>query len=123
VALGTVLGAAGGLFLPELVGLERRWGAAGLTLAASVAGWVELILLRRALSRRIGSILLDAAYAGRCWAAATAAAAVGVGVWLTLRPSHPAAAAVVVVAVYGAAYFGVAAALGIDRARRMLRRS
>ena len=122
VALGTVLGAAGGLFLPELVGLERRWGAAGLTLAASVAGWVELILLRRALSRRIGSIRLDAAYAGRCWAAATAAAAVGVGVWLTLRPSHPAAAAVVVVAVYGAVYFGVAAALGIDRARRMLRR-
>ncbi|HET8623753.1 MAG TPA: murein biosynthesis integral membrane protein MurJ, partial [Gemmatimonadales bacterium] len=123
VAVGTVLGACGALLLPELLGLEPRWGAAGLTLAASISGWAELGLLRRAISRRIGPIRLDAGYAGRCWFAAVAAAAIGVGMWVMLRRQHPAGAALVVVFAYGTGYFAIAAALGIDRARRTLRLS
>jgi peptidoglycan biosynthesis protein MviN/MurJ (putative lipid II flippase) len=103
--------------------VEARWGAAGLTLAASFAGWVELVLLRRALERRIGSIGLDTGYAVRCWIAALAAGAAGVAVWLTVPLRHPVAAAIAVVGVYGLVYFGVAAALGVDRARRALRLS
>ena len=79
VAVGTVLGAAGALLLPELLGINARWGAAGLTLAASLAGWVELVLLRRALERRIGSIGLDASYAVRCWISAVIAGRGGGG--------------------------------------------
>ncbi len=123
VALGIVLGAAGALLLPEALGLEARWGAAGLTLAASLAGWVELVLLRRALEQRIGRTGLDVAFGVRCWAAAVLAAAAGVAAWLWLPHLHPAAAAVVVVVVYGLVYFAVAAALGVDRARRALRLS
>ena len=37
-----------------LLGLEPRWGAAGLTAAAGLAAWVEYALLRRRLGRRIG---------------------------------------------------------------------
>jgi putative peptidoglycan lipid II flippase len=121
VALGTVLAAAGALLLPDLLRVEARWGAVGLTLAASFAGWVELVLLRRALERRIGSIGLDTGYAARCWIAAIAAGAAGVAVWVTVPLRHPVPAAIAVVGVYGLAYFGVAAALGIDRARRALR--
>jgi putative peptidoglycan lipid II flippase len=123
VALGTVLAAAGALLLPDLLRVEARWGAVGLTLAASFAGWVELVLLRRALERRIGSIGLDTGYAVRCWIAALAAGAAGVAVWLTVPLRHPVAAAIAVVGVYGLVYFGVAAALGVDRARRALRLS
>lgn len=121
VGVGTVLGATGALFLPELLGLEARWGAAGLTLAASLAGWVELILLRRAIVRRIGPIRLDPGYAGRCWIAAGAAAVAGVAAWLTFPLRHPVPAAVAAVGLYGLIYFVVAAAFGIDRARRTLR--
>ena len=121
VAVGTALGAAGALLLPSLLGLDRRWGAAGLTLAGSVAGWAEFLLLRRALGQRIGLIQLDRGYAARCWTAAIVAAVVGVAAWLALQPRHPATAAIAVVSVYGATYFVVAAALNVDRARQILR--
>jgi putative peptidoglycan lipid II flippase len=123
VALGTALGAAGALLLPGLLGVPAKWGAAGLTLAASIAGWVELVLLRRALEARIGGTRLESGYALRCWIAAAAAGGAGVGTWLLLPPAHPVAVAAIVVAVYGLVYFGVAAALGVERARRMLRLS
>jgi putative peptidoglycan lipid II flippase len=121
VAVGTVLGAAGALLLPGLLGINHRWGAAGLTLAASLAGWVELVLLRRALERRIGPTRLETAYAARCWISALAAGGAGVGVWLLLPLRHPVAIAAVVVGIYGVVYFAVAAALGVDHARRVLR--
>ena len=35
-------------------GIDPKWGAAGLTASAGVAGWVEFLLLRRGLNRRIG---------------------------------------------------------------------
>jgi putative peptidoglycan lipid II flippase len=123
VALGTVLGGVAALLLPGLLGIDARWGAAGLTLAASLAGWVELLLLRRSLQHRIGPIGLDARYAVRCWSSAVMAGGAGVAVWLTVPIRHPVGAAIVVVAVYGMVYFAVAAALGVDRARRVLRLS
>jgi len=123
VALGTVLGAAGALLLPRLLEVNPRWGAAGLTLAASLAGWVELALLRRSLQQRIGPIRLERAYAVRCWMSAAVAGGVGIVVHLMLPIQHPVARAALVVGAYGLVYFGVAAALGVDRARRALRLS
>jgi putative peptidoglycan lipid II flippase len=123
VALGTVLGAVAALLLPGVLGINGRWGAAGLTLAASLAGWAELLLLRRSLQDRIGPVGLDIGYAVRCWSSAIVAGAAGVAVWLTLPIRHPVGLAIVVVGVYGTVYFAVAAALGVDRARRVLRLS
>ena len=41
--------------LPPLLGVELRWGAAGLTLASGLAAWVEYALLKWKLRDRIGA--------------------------------------------------------------------
>ena len=53
-------------------------GAVGLTLSAGMAGWIEFLLLRRALQARIGSTELPRFFATKIWAAALAA---GLGGW------------------------------------------
>ena len=53
-AIATVLGYLAAIVLPPMMGIEPVWGTVGLTTAASIAGWVELLLLRRSLNRRIG---------------------------------------------------------------------
>jgi putative peptidoglycan lipid II flippase len=123
VGVGTVLGAAGALLLPGVAGVEARWGAAGLTLAGSFAGWTELTLLRSALERRIGPVGLDPGYAARCWTAAGLAGGAGACTWFALPPAHPIPTALAVVGVFCATYVAAGAALGIDRARRLLRRT
>src|SRR6266446_2662806 len=54
VALTTGLGYLFAILLPRLLGLPAIWGAAGLTASAGLAGWVEMLLLRRTLNARIG---------------------------------------------------------------------
>ncbi len=61
--------------LPEI---ERGMGAVGLTLSAGLSGWIEFLLLRRALQERIGSTELPRLFATKIWAAALVA---GVGGW------------------------------------------
>ena len=61
--------------LPGWLGIDPRWGVAGLTASAGVAGWVEFTLLRRALNRRIGSTGLPVSLTVRLWGSAAAAAA------------------------------------------------
>src|SRR5262249_47536838 len=41
IALTTVLGYLCALRLPPLLGIDLRWGVAGLTASAGLAGWVE----------------------------------------------------------------------------------
>jgi putative peptidoglycan lipid II flippase len=47
VALTTVLGYLCAIPLPHALGVDSRWGVAGLTLSAGIASWVEFTLLRR----------------------------------------------------------------------------
>ena len=60
VVLTVVLGYLFALPLPRLLGIDRHWGVAGLTLSAGIAGWVEFALLRRALQARIGAVVVAA---------------------------------------------------------------
>ena len=55
VALTTVLGYICAKPLPVWIGIDPRWGVAGLTASAGVAGWVEFTLLRRGIPRAIGN--------------------------------------------------------------------
>ena len=74
-------------------GIDPRWGAAGLTASAGIAGWVEFLLLRRALNRRIGPTGLPARLAGRSSGARrVAAAAARWAVRLALPAAPPLAA-------------------------------
>jgi putative peptidoglycan lipid II flippase len=121
VALTTVLGYFFALHLPTLLGMETRWGVAGLTVSAGIAGWIEMILLRRSLNLRIGPSGLAMGYLARISLAAFSAAGIG---WL-LRAwfghHHPVLIAIVVLLPYGLAYLGMAMLLGLSEARIFIR--
>ena len=114
VALTTLLGYLCAIPLPGLLGIDAKWGVAGLTASAGVSGWVEYLLLRRALSRRIGGIPSDRLNLARLWAAAAVAAAV---VWaIKLRIAgleQPILRAAVTLPVYGVVYLGLADPVGV----------
>jgi putative peptidoglycan lipid II flippase len=121
VSLGIALGYGLALHLPRALGLESRWGAAGITLASALAAGVEYLLLRRALGGRIGSIRSDWGLLTRLWIAATAAVAAGWLVRFALPPLHPIPGAALILGVFGVTYLGGSAALGVPQARRLLR--
>lgn len=120
VVLTTVLGYFCSLPLPRALGIDPRWGVAGLTASAGVAGWIEFVLLRRSLNRRIGRTGLSPAFVGKLWFAAAAGAAVGWGFRLLLGQRHPLIMAIVVLGGYGVTYFAVTSGLGIGEAKRVI---
>jgi putative peptidoglycan lipid II flippase len=122
VILTTALGYLCSQKLPALLGMDLRWGAAGLTASAGFAGWVEFLLLRRGMNRKIGHGEFPAAYFARLWVAAVISAAVAWGVKLTLHPKQPQVAAIAILVPYGAVYLGCTALLGVEQASGLLRR-
>jgi putative peptidoglycan lipid II flippase len=107
IAIGTGLGYLGAMPLPPTLGLEARWGVAGLTVASSLAGWVELVLLRRTLNRRIGHTGLGSSFVAKLWAAAVTGSVAAWLVKLAVASQHPILAAVSMLIPYGVVYFGL----------------
>ncbi|HVN86815.1 MAG TPA: murein biosynthesis integral membrane protein MurJ [Candidatus Binatia bacterium] len=104
VTLTTILGYVAAFYLPAALSIQARWGAAGLTASAGVAGWVEFVLLRRTLNHRIGITGLPRAYLSQLWLCASAATAVAWGVkWLT-SSAAPIPSAAGVLGAYGSVY-------------------
>ena len=123
VGLTTVLGYLAAIELPPLLGLASVWGAAGLTASAGVAGWVEFLLLRRSLDRRIGVTRLRAGYVLRLWGPALAAAAAGWGMLFVLRGRlGPIPTAILVLVPFGAVYLSGTFWLGVPLARELTAR-
>ena len=122
VALTTVLGYLCAIPLPGLLGIRAIWGTAGLTASAGVAGWVEMLLLRRTMNARIGQTGLPVSLVARLWGSAIAAAAVAWGVKLALPALHPIVAAALVLTPFGLVYFGATFALRIPEARSVVAR-
>jgi putative peptidoglycan lipid II flippase len=106
IAVGTGLGYLCAIPLPPALGIDARWGVAGLTLASSLAGWMEFALLRSTLNRRIGRTGLSPSLAVKLWCAAIAGAAVAWVVKFALVPQHPIYAAILVLGPYGVMYLG-----------------
>ena len=121
VALTTVLGYFCAIPLPRWLGLPLLWGAAGLTASAGVAGWVEMVLLRRSLEKRIGGGGLSANYVLRLWAAALLAAASAWAVRWAVPVSNPIIEALVVLGPYGAVYLILTRAFGLPEAQSLWR--
>jgi putative peptidoglycan lipid II flippase len=119
VALTTVLGYLCAIPLPHALGVDSRWGVAGLTFSAGIASWVEFTLLRRTLNRRIGATGLPLAYLAKGWGVALAAAAIGRGIMTVAGRHNPILVAIVVLGPYGAAYFAGAAVLGVPEVRSL----
>jgi putative peptidoglycan lipid II flippase len=128
VALTGVLGWAFALPIREAAGYGPEWGAFGLTASAGFAAWVELLLLERWLSRRIGKVSMPARFGLGALAAAALAGAAGYGAaYLAARWGATAwQTALVAVPVFGAIYLGVMSAANVPEAeaftRRILRR-
>jgi putative peptidoglycan lipid II flippase len=116
VALTTGLGYVAAIWVPFWLGIPRMWGAAGLTASAGIAGWVEMLLLRRTLNARIGRTGLPVDLTARLWAAALAGAAVAWAVKLLLPPLHPFLAAAAILTPYGLVFLGATIALRVPEA-------
>jgi putative peptidoglycan lipid II flippase len=122
VALTVALGFPFALFLPGWLGIDPKWGVAGLTASAGIAGWVEFVLLRNGLGKRIGKTSLPASFTARLWAVALLAGALAYLVKLQIGTVHPILLASLALPLYGAIYFGGTAALGIAESRSTLKR-
>jgi len=123
VSLGTVMGYLFAIPLPRWLGLAGMWGAAGLAISAGLAGWVEMMLLRRRLNLRIGRTGVPAGYAATLWASAIAAGGVAWAVKLTLPAVHPVVVAVVVLGAYGLGFLLATLILRVPEAAAALKRA
>ena len=127
VALTAGMGVFFGLWLPRALHLDPKLGAAGLTVSAGAAGWIEFALLRRGIARRIGKADVPAGLLARLWVAALGAGAAGIGVRFLLAdfPASRAAAIVKAAAVFGsfaAVYLLLSLALDVPEASAAVRR-
>jgi putative peptidoglycan lipid II flippase len=120
VLLTTVLGYLAALPLPRLLGIEPRWGVAGLTISAGIASWVEFTLLQRGIRRRIGQVGVPLAFLAQVWVAALVAAATARGIQIAVEHRSPILLAVIVLSVYGILFFGVSTLLKLPEAQAML---
>jgi putative peptidoglycan lipid II flippase len=122
VALGGALGYFCSLHLPRILGVDPKLGAAGITVASGIAGWIEFVLLRRSLNKRIGRTGLSFSYAAKLWLGALLGAALGWGLKFLVGGWHPIPLAIVVLGVYGTCYFAVGYLFGLPPARAVIGR-
>jgi putative peptidoglycan lipid II flippase len=122
VFLTTVLGYLCAIPLPHLIGVDQKWGVAGLTASAGIAGWVEFILLRLKLNRRIGQTGLPLSYVAKLWTSAAIGAGLAWALKLAIGARHPFIIALFVLGAYGLVYFGITSALGVGEARHVVGR-
>lgn len=122
VGLGLTLGAFAALVLPGLLGLDRKWGVAGIAIASSIAGWVEFLMLRRTLDKRIGETQVPRIILGWLWTAALAATAAGWWLRISIPEERPVIRAVVVLGSFSLVYLVVALYGGVAEARQLVRK-
>ena len=120
VVLTAVLGYVAALWLPGMLGIPLRWGAAGLTASAGLAGWLEFALLRGSLNARIGATGLSQSISIRLWLPAIAGAILGFGVRQITRDLHPILAGACILGVYGMTYLAGTAAFQIPQSAALL---
>jgi putative peptidoglycan lipid II flippase len=96
-------------------------GAAGLAAGAGLAAWLEWLLLRRALGRRIGDASVGRVLL-KLIAAALLAAVAARGLLLVVPPLPRVLATTGALAVFGALYFTLAHVFGVDEVRTALDR-
>ncbi len=121
----TLTGVLGYLFafpLPRLLGLPAWTGAAGLTASAGMSGWVEFLLLRRALTRRIGPTGIAGALLIRLWGSSLIAGVAGFGVMQVMSPRHQLVRGATAILVFCIVYGAVTLALAVPETRGLVAR-
>jgi putative peptidoglycan lipid II flippase len=120
VLLTTILGYLAALPLPRLLGIEPRWGVAGLTISAGIASWVEFTLLQRGLRLRIGHVGVPLGFLAQVWFAALISAAAARGLTYALGPRGHIVLAILVLGLYGIVFFSVTLAMKLPEAYSMI---
>ncbi|QQR80352.1 MAG: murein biosynthesis integral membrane protein MurJ [Deltaproteobacteria bacterium] len=71
----TLLGVLFAFYLPKALNISPLWGTAGLTSSAGISGWIEYMMLKQALQKKIGlkirerhiqKLWISAIFAGIC---------------------------------------------------------
>lgn len=124
VLVGTLLGLLFALYGPQALGMGAQWGAPGLTVAASLAGWLEFYFLRRALNKKVGHTGLPVAFQMKVWAMALLSGGVGA---LAVRfgmneQIHVILRAFVALTIYGLLYFSLGYAFKVEQAQSLIQR-
>ena len=122
VVLTIVLGYVAALRLPGWLGIDLRWGVAGLTATAGIAAWVEFWLLRRSIARRLGGTDMGGRYVATLWFCALLAAGAAWLVKLGLGTERPVLLGLVALPVYGGLYLLLAGGFGIAEVSALRRR-
>jgi putative peptidoglycan lipid II flippase len=117
VLLTTGLGYCAAILLPPWLGIEMRWGVAGLTASAGLAGWLEFFLLRRTLNRRIGPTGFSVVFTLQLWSAALISAIVAWIIKGLVDQMHPIWMALWVLGPYGTLYLALTIAFKIPEAQ------
>jgi putative peptidoglycan lipid II flippase len=105
VAMSVTLGATFAVFGPRVFGIDPKWGVAGITIGAGLAGWVEFALLRSALRRRLGPVDLEPRVRLVLWGAAALAAALAWGARLVNADAPMLVRTGLVLGIYGMTYW------------------
>ena len=118
-----------GIDIPNVGGGAVALGAAGITLASAFAAWVEFLLLRRGVFRRVGKPESLAGYYIKLWISAVAAGAAAVAAdrffgeaFAARLPQRYIVEAAIACGVFGVVYFAVAAVLGVHEVKATLAR-
>jgi putative peptidoglycan lipid II flippase len=120
VILTTALGYLSALPLPRMLGIEPRWGVAGLTISAGIASWVEFTLLQRGIRRRIGQVGVPIPFLAQVWIAALVAAAAARALLMAMGPRGHIVLAILILGLYGVVFFAVCMAMKLPEADTML---
>jgi putative peptidoglycan lipid II flippase len=116
VAASITLSATFAVFGPRLFGIDSKWGVAGITMAAGLAGWLEFALLRRALTLRLGRVDLADRTRVILWGAAVLAAALAWGARWVNAGAPMVVRTGLVLGIYGMTYWMVTWKAGIPEA-------
>ena len=126
VVLTGVLGYLFAFPLPRALGLAPWTGAAGLTVSAGIAGWLEFMLLRRAITARIGKTGIARTALLKLWGCGFLAGVAGWAVMRAMDPSHQTIRSIVALVTFAIVYGITTVALGVPEAKgiaaRVLRR-
>ncbi|HEX5230041.1 MAG TPA: lipid II flippase MurJ, partial [Bryobacteraceae bacterium] len=121
VVLTTGLGYVCAKPLPIWIGIDPRWGVAGLTASAGIAGWVEFALLRRGMHRKLDAAITVSGFVAKLWIAAAIAVAVGsAGRW-TPFAAHPIYGAVATLGPFSIIYLALGSWIAPEGRRLLMR--
>lgn len=122
VAVAGALGALLALQGPQWLSIAPQWGAALLALASSLAGWLELTLLRGKLNQRIGATGLPVGLVLRLLTPALVAGAIAYSVHAVLPEWHRFLVAAIVLPAFGVIYLLLTLAFRVPEATALARR-